>query len=146
MPPSGAGHTLRLERVIAAAPERVYAAWTQPETLSRWFAPTDQYVVTVHALEPRVGGRFRFEMRHTGGNVHLVSGVYDAVEPNVRLSFSWHWETQVASESHVTVHFDRVPGGTRLVLIQEQFVSTEIRDRHEQGWGGSLPRLAALFE
>ncbi|GEM_PF-6540672 len=32
--------TLRLERLIAAPPERVFAAWTQPELL-RWSSSID---------------------------------------------------------------------------------------------------------
>ena len=78
-PTTGAGFALSVERTIAAPPERVFDAFTQAQQLARWFGPTNEYGITVHALEARTGGRYRIEMRHSGGNVHVVAGVYEEV-------------------------------------------------------------------
>ena len=142
----GTGFALTLERAIAAPPERVFDAFTQAETLSRWFAPTDQYTCTVHECDARPGGRYRIEIRHTGGNVHIVHGIYEEVARPHRLAFSFAWENRPADgTSRVTVQLQQAGAGTRLVLTQEQLPSTEVRDAHVGGWNGSLDKLTRLF-
>src|SRR5947207_12879249 len=88
-----AGTAVRLERTYAAPPEKVFEAFTKAEALSRWFGPADDVTVVVHALEPRVGGRYRVEMKQTNGTNNIVGGVYETVTPPTRLVFTWSWET-----------------------------------------------------
>ena len=143
---SGTGFALTLERTLSAPPERVFDAFTQAETLNRWFGPSDAYTVTTHECDPRPGGRFRIEMRHTGGNVHVVHGVYEQVARPLRLVFSFAWENNPErGESRVTVSFEKAGAGTQLVLMQEQLPNAEMRDAHTGGWNGSLARLAQLL-
>ena len=145
-PTTGTGFALTLERTIAAPPERVFEAFTQAQKLSHWFAPTDEYLCAVHALEARVGGRYRIEMKHTGGNVHIVAGTYEEVSRPNRLVFSWAWEdSPEKGNSRVTVTFEPKGTGTRVVLLQEQFPTIEARDAHTQGWNASLDKLVRLF-
>ena len=137
---------LTLERAIAAPPEKVFDAFTQAETLARWFAPSDEDTCIVHALDARVGGRYRFELKHGGGNVHVVGGVFEEVTRPRRLAYTFKWENNPDfGESRVTVQFEKTATGTRLVLIQEQLPSAEARDAHTQGWNGSLDRLVKSF-
>jgi uncharacterized protein YndB with AHSA1/START domain len=141
-PDTTAQVTLRLERTLAAPPERVFAAWTQAEALSRWFGPTDQYRCIVHACDPRPGGRYRIEMRHSGGNAHIVGGEYREVVPHAKLVFTWAWETGVApGETLVTVRLEPEGAGTKLTLVHERFPNAEVCEKHRQGWTGSLARL-----
>ena len=138
---------LRLERTIAAPPEKVFEAWTRPEVLSRWFAPSDEYNVVVTELEARPGGRLRLEMRHRGGNVHIVSATFLEVKRPERLVFSWGWEGKPEEgESQVTVAISSDGTRTQLVLLHEKLVSTASRDAHEHGWTGCLSRLPAAVE
>ena len=138
--------SLRRERSIAAPREAVFAAWTRPETIARWFAPTDDYTVVVTDLDLRPGGRWRLEMRHKGGAVHPVGGVYRAVDAPSRLSFTWAWEDDTApGESLVTVELADDGPRTRLTLTHTLFPNADVRDRHTQGWNGCLPRLERLF-
>lgn len=46
--------TLTLERVFRAAPAQVYAAWTDPEALPRWFGP-EGFACATRAIDVRVG-------------------------------------------------------------------------------------------
>ncbi len=87
--------TLSLTRYFQAPPERVFAAWTQPELLKQWFAPRP--VETVQAeIDLRVGGVQRITMRMPDGTVHPQLGVYLEVEPDFRLvaitSFGPGWQ------------------------------------------------------
>jgi uncharacterized protein YndB with AHSA1/START domain len=137
---------LRLERLIAAPPDHVFALWTEPELLIKWWGP-DGYDVPVHALDVRPGGHWRTTMRSpTGGRV-TVSGVYRIIEPPRHLVFTWGWEDETGKRGHetiVTVTFEPAPGGTRLVLMQQTFEGKESRDKHEHGWSSSFECLARV--
>jgi uncharacterized protein YndB with AHSA1/START domain len=138
--------TLRLERMIPASPEILFALWVEPEQLVRWWAP-DGYQPSVDALETRPGGRWRVRLRGPDGATPSMSGVYRIVEPPRRLAFSWAWDGEGGArghESEVTVNFEAVPGGTRLVLVHQGFEGQHARDRHNNGWSMALSQLANI--
>jgi len=137
---------LRLERLIAVPPERVFDLWTEPDLLVRWWGP-EGFEIPAHALDVRVGGRWRTTMRGPDGNALHVSGVYRAIERPRRLVLTWAWEDSDGArghESEITVTFEPAPGGTRLVLVQQPFESKDSRDRHGEGWSSSFNKLAGI--
>ena len=136
--------SLTLKRRLNAAPETVYAAWTDPQRLTRWFGP-DSGAVTRAETDVRVGGRFRVVFHTEDGEEHDVGGVYREVVPNERLVFTWAWRSTPERESLVTVALRPDGGGTSLTLTHEQFFDEEARDRHEFGWTGTLDKLERLF-
>jgi uncharacterized protein YndB with AHSA1/START domain len=134
---------LRLERVIAAAPERLFALWTEPEELAKWWGP-EGYTTPEYAMDVRAGGRWRTTLRRPDGTGLTVSGMYRSIDPPRRLVFTWGWDDDAGlrgRETEVTVTFEPVPGGTRMVLTQQAFVDRDSRDRHQHGWGSSFVRL-----
>lgn len=140
------GPTLRLERTFAASPERVFAAWTAPEVLRRWFAPGPGFTSTEVEVDLRVGGRYRLTVSGPDG-AHSVVGEYLQVEPPSRLSYTWAWEGEdgrgTAATTVVTVQFRPVGEGTTVVLTQTGFVSADVRDEHGVGWRACLDNLDA---
>jgi uncharacterized protein YndB with AHSA1/START domain len=138
--------TLRLERLIAAPPELVYALWTEPAELVRWFAP-EGYEISVDVLDTRPGGGWRTSLRNSDGDRRAMSGIYRIVEPPHRLAFTWAWDDENGARSHeteVVVNFEATTGGTRLVLLQQCFENEQTRDRHTAGWSLSFDRLARI--
>jgi len=131
---------LRLERLIAAPPERVFELWVKPELLVKWWGPEGHDIPT-HAIDVRPGGKWRTTMRNPEGKLFTVSGVYRTIEPPRRLVFTWAWDDENGMRGHetdVTVTFEPAPGGTRLVLSQKEFQSKDARDRHGMGWTSSF--------
>jgi uncharacterized protein YndB with AHSA1/START domain len=138
--------TLRLERLIPSPPDELFALWTQPAQLAKWWAP-DGYQATVHELDVRPGGRWRTTLRAADGRVVATRGVYRVVEPSRRLVFTWAWEDANGAAGHeteVSVTFDATLGGTRLVLVHQRFESRDARDRHAAGWTASFERQAEI--
>jgi uncharacterized protein YndB with AHSA1/START domain len=136
--------TLTLVRRIKAPPERVFAAWTRPELLSRWFGP--HHVMVARAeIDARVGGSFRIEMVEDGGARHQVGGTYTEVEPSRRLAFTWAWLSMPERQSRVTVEFRALPEGTEVTLVHDRFADAETATRHRRGWTESLERLEREF-
>jgi len=137
--------SLKLVRRIKAPPRRIYAAWTQPEQMARWWGPDGGPVVSAEA-DPRPGGRFRVVFRTLDGEEHDCRGEYLEVEPDRKLVFTWHWVSTPERESLVTVDLRPTAGDTELTLTHAQFYDEAARDAHRQGWSGALDKLAALFE
>jgi uncharacterized protein YndB with AHSA1/START domain len=132
--------SLTLKRRLNAPPEKVYAAWTDPEKVLKWFGP-DAGPVKQAEIDVRVGGRYAVTFHTEDGEQHHVSGVYREVVPNQKLVFTWAWRTTPERESLVTVLIKPDGDGSLLTLIHEQFFDEPARDRHSEGWAGCLDKL-----
>lgn len=134
--------SLTLTRHFRARPEKVYAAWTEPEKLIAWFGPARVKPGSVRAdLDVRVGGRYRIRFEDEAGEYFEVGGTYREVVPNARLVFSWAWHSTPERESQVTISLKPESGGTLLIFNHEQFVDEAARDNHKRGWTEFLTKL-----
>ena len=78
---------LVLERVVDVPPSLVWAAWTQPDHLKRWFAPAP-FSTPECEIDLRPGGMFRTVMRSPEGEEFDNVGCYLEVVENERLVFT----------------------------------------------------------
>src|SRR5882672_864945 len=81
---------LRIERLIATTPERLFELWTDPEQLTKWWGPED-FTIPKYTMDVRPGGRWRTTMHRPDGTENVVSGIYRVIEPPRRLVFTWGW-------------------------------------------------------
>jgi len=132
--------SLTLKRRLKAAPSAVYAAWTDPKKIVKWFGP-DAGPVEQAELDVRAGGRYSIVFRTESGEQHHVSGVYREVVPNDKLIFSWAWRSTPKRESLVTVLIKPEASGSLLTLQHEKFFDEKARDDHRNGWSGCLDKL-----
>jgi uncharacterized protein YndB with AHSA1/START domain len=98
-------------------------------------------------MDVRPGGAWRTTMRGTDGLARTVSGVYRAVERPKRLVMSWAWHDDKGGRGHeteITVTFEPAPGGTRLVLLQQQFQTKAECEQHSFGWSSTFNKLARI--
>jgi len=142
------GYKVRMERLINADRDRVFAAWTDPEMMKKWYAPEGMDIPEVE-VDLRIGGRWRVAMQEpNGGARHVVVGTYREVTPPERFVSTWSWVPEGGTpnpdgpeETVITVEFHEDGDGTRVVLNHEGFASGESRDNHEKGWVSCLDRL-----
>lgn len=137
---------VRLTRVLRAPPDDVFAAWTEPALLERWWAGVGGWVEAKADVDLRVGGDYHFSMRDEGGALHGVLGAYTEVAPPGRLAFTWTWENepQVMRGSEgtlVDLVLREAPAGTQLTLTHSGFDSKLVKELHEEGWNALLTSL-----
>jgi uncharacterized protein YndB with AHSA1/START domain len=133
--------TITIARVVAATPERVFAAWTDAEQLAAWWWP--QLAGTSYDVDARPGGHYRIESPAIGAT---VSGVYTEVDPPRRLVFTWVWddgEPEDVVEDTVVVTFEPEDTGTR-VTVEHTSVAHVPEGGAEQGWNDVLDRLVRV--
>ena len=134
--------SLRIERSYAAAPEKVWRAWTDPQALRQWFGPGPGETVSLAELDLRVGGRFRIVFGGPQGTAHECAGIYREVVPNRKLAFTWCWPNSTPERvSLVTILFKPAAGGTELEFLHEQFFDQAARDGHQRGWSAAFAKL-----
>src|SRR5207244_2751050 len=120
--------SLTLQRRFNAAPEKVYAAWADPQKLVQWFGPESVEEGSVKAdIDLRVGGRYRISF-NAKGTYNEVGGVYREVVPNQRLVFSWAWHSTPERESLVTISMKPEGSGTLLTFLHEPFADATASD------------------
>src|SRR5213594_3042264 len=74
---------------IAAPPQRVFRALTDPTELMRWWTGDEEYRCLKWECDLRVGGRWVTEWTHPSrGELHL-GGEYSEVDPPRLLAYTW---------------------------------------------------------
>ena len=137
---------LQIRRSFSAPREKVFRAWTEPEALKAWCAPSDEYSVPTAEVDLRVGGKYHIAMKAPDGNMYVAVGSYREIQFPEKLVFSWFWEGGDPHETVVTIEFMQKGKGTEMVLTHEFFPNKEQRDRHQHGWEGCTARLENYLE
>ena len=139
--------TLRLRHRFEASPERVFEAWTRPETLRRWWCPAGWHPAEV-AVDLRVGGTHRLAMWCNGGaRVVAVHCSFLEIEPGRLLIYTWQWEGAFPDmpPTCVTVEFHACAGGTELALSQAD-VTMRHCAQHLSGWLAAYQRIDTILQ
>jgi uncharacterized protein YndB with AHSA1/START domain len=131
-------------RSFDAPPDLVFAAFTEPALLRRWFGPTG-WTLVVCEVDLREGGAWRFVVRRPEGREIGMGGHYREIVPGQRLVYVEAWEDWDPGEIVVTNVFTVHGGRTRLTR-RARFPSLEVRDFLLQGGfrGGSQEMFGKL--
>lgn len=104
-----------LTRRIAAPPEAVWRAWTDPDALPRWFGPNGFSCRTKH-IDIRPGGEWVFDMVGPDGTVYPNRHRFGDQDPPHRLTYLLDEGEGTRLHAEVEVRFDPHPEGTELTL------------------------------
>ena len=141
--------SLVIRRALAASPEKVFSAWTNPEQMQRWFGPSAEYANPFIEVDLRVGGEYRIGFHNAATDHSAVAfGEYVNIEPGRKLVMTWQWEPpneHAGAATLLTVEFLPCEAGCELVLTHERIPAAEMRESHSQGWNGMLDRLPEVL-
>ena len=112
--------TIRLHRVLRAAPERVYRAFLDPDAMVKWLPPNG-FTGKVHHMDARIGGSYKMSFTNfTTGKSHSFGGEYLELVPHQRIRHTDKFDDpNLPGAMHVTITFKRVSGGTEVTITQE---------------------------
>ena len=135
---------LALTRIIKAPRPAVFAAWTTPETLKKWWGPGPVTCPEAH-IDLREGGEYRIANQEADGSITWISGRFERVRVPEQLVYTWNVSFAPGAPTLVTLDFNEHPEGTELVLKHERFSDAAIRDMHLAGWDGCIDKLELLL-
>ena len=140
-------NTVRLHRVLATRPDKVYRAFLEPDALAKWLPPNG-FACTVHHLDAKVGGTYRMSFRNfTTNQSHSFGGEYVELVPHERLRYTDRFDDpNLPGEMQTTVTFKNVSVGTEVSIVQEGVPAVIPAEACYLGWQESLTLLAKLVE
>ncbi|HOR27128.1 MAG TPA: SRPBCC family protein [Candidatus Sumerlaeota bacterium] len=140
-------NTVRLHRVLRAAPERVYRAFVEPDALIRWMPPYG-FTAQIEQMDVRVGGTFKMSFTNFGtGKRESFGGRYLELKPGELLRYTDQFDNpDLPGEMQVTITLRPVACGTDLAIVQEGIPPVIPVEFCYLGWQESLLQLANLVE
>jgi uncharacterized protein YndB with AHSA1/START domain len=140
--------TVHAQTEIAAAPEAVFRALTDPAELAALWGAPGAYRTSGWKVDLRPGGAWSAEAENVAaGRRTRVGGEYLAVEPPWLLEYTWIPDWEPALRTVVRIELEPVAGGTRVTLLHRGFQGHEAACReHGRGWdmvlGWLVPHVA----
>jgi uncharacterized protein YndB with AHSA1/START domain len=137
--------TFVIERTYDAPPSRVYNAWADPTSKSRWFVGPDEWTEGEREFDFRIGGRERLSGGSPGGPVHSYDAIYRDIVPDERIVYAYdmHLDDKRISVSLATIEFKPADDGTRLIVTEQGVFldGADYPEQRKQGTGGLLDQL-----
>jgi uncharacterized protein YndB with AHSA1/START domain len=137
--------TVKIHRVIAAPPERVYRAFIDPDAMSKWLPPHG-FTGRVLEMNAKVGGIYRMQFTNlSNGQVHAFGGKYLELVPNERIvNTDVFDDPNLKGEMRTTVTFKAVSVGTEMHVEQSGIPAAIPVEGCYLGWQDSLQLLTLL--
>jgi len=134
--PESTKTALVVSKRFAASPEKVFAAWTDPDSVGKWLSPFGTARATI---DPRVGGSFQIVMVGPDAEIEHT-GEYLEIDRPRRLVFTWKSPYTGPAPSLVTVELRPDGSGTELTLRHERLPEEHV-EAHTGGWAQILENL-----
>lgn len=139
--------TVRLHRVLATKPEKVYRAFLDADAMAKWLPPNG-FTCKVHHKDAKVGGTYKMSFTNfTTGQSHSFGGKYIEMTPNKSIKYTDAFDDpNLPGEMLTTVTLKEVSVGTEINIVQEGIPDAIPAESCYLGWQESLCNLAKLVE
>jgi uncharacterized protein YndB with AHSA1/START domain len=144
---SGSTNTVRLHRILRAAPEKVYRAFLDAEAMAKWLPPNG-FTGKVHHMDVRAGGTYKMSFTNfSTGKSHSFGGTYLELVPNECIRYSDKFDDpNLSGEMQTTITLKEVSCGTEITILQEGLPAAIPIEACYLGWQESLILLGKLVE
>ena len=124
---------------------KVYKSDFSKEVLYEAWISKDMVIAPVVKLEieAKVGGVYKLFAESPDG-IFIMSGLFQEIEPNARLVYSWQWEG-TEEETTVEVCFNDSSTGSQIDISHIGFLTKESYDNHATGWDSHFKELISLI-
>ena len=139
---------LRFERLIAAPPERVFDAFTDPEGQRELYGQDAPGWIVDSRCDLRVGGVWSIRFGPAPDRLYHHRHVFEAIERPHRILIA-STETRLDGSSFETtleLTFQARAGGTLMTMVQGGFPSEELRDEHTVGLPNAFDRFERMLD
>lgn len=119
---------------------KVWDYWTQPQHITKWNSPSEEWHTPTAKNDLRKGGKFSFRMEAKDGSTGFdFGGTYDVVRDKEFISYS------LDDNRKVNISFEQMNGET---LIIEKFEpeSQNSEDMQREGWQAILNKFKSYTE
>lgn len=128
---------------IAAPPELVWDAITEPSQLASWWGG-DLYRTYDWELDLRPGGAWRTKAEGRQGPTTVHGEILEVDRPR-RLVMTWHASWDGAERTVIRYELSTTPAGTLVRVVHDGFVDRAAScENHAQGWHLVLGWLEAF--
>jgi uncharacterized protein YndB with AHSA1/START domain len=140
-------NTIRLHRVLRAAPDKIYRAFLDADAMAKWLPPNG-FTGKVHEIDAKVGGNYKMSFTNfTTGKSHSFGGSYLELKPEERIRYTDKFDDpNLPGEMQTTITLKKVSCGTELNIVQEGVPGAIPAEACHFGWQESLTLLAKLVE
>ena len=142
-----ATNSVSLHRVLTAAPEKVFRAFSDTTAFTSWLPPYG-YLCVAQQMDFKVGGNYKMTFTNfSTGKEMAFGGEYLEIKPNEFLKYSDKFDDpNLPGEMMTTVTFNKVSVGTEIKITQEGIPSAIPIEMCYLGWQESLDKLKRLVE
>lgn len=141
--PTPAEREVHITHVFDAPREAVFAAWTDPEQVAKWWAP-DGFEVPPESveIEPRVGGRFHLTLMESAGpgRFPFRSEIIEISEPQLIVLQAEAIPEAGIEDTITRIAFEEDGRQTRMTLTSGPYTD-EMRGNAEAGWFDLIANL-----
>ena len=132
-------NTIRLHRVLRAAPEKIYRAFLDADAMAKWLPPNG-FTGKVHQMDAKVGGTYKMSFTNFGtGKSHSFGGTYVELTPHERIRYTDKFDDpNLPGEMQTTITLKKVSCGTELNIVQEGVPDVIPAEACYLGWQESL--------
>lgn len=140
-------HTISLQRILKASPEKVFKAFSNPDAHASWISPYG-FICTIQQMDFVEGGVFRMTFTNfSTGNSHSFGGKFVEIIPNRFLRNTDKFDNpDLTDEMTTSIWFEQVSCGTELKIVQAGIPSVIPPEMCYLGWQESLEKLKNLVE
>ena len=142
-------HTAVYPRRFAASPEAVYRAHTEPKLIQKWMLGPDGRSMPGCVIDPRPGGKFRYEWSNARGKSFHITGEFVELAPFDRIvHIERMYLPEPTPDNHIVTTFEADGSGTlmtmRMTLPDAATRAAMLATGIEQGMEASYVRLEAM--
>ena len=136
---------LEVEESFRAPKEKVFKAWTTPESLKKWFMADEGVIVKDAEVNLHVQGTYFIKVVFPGFDPTPIEGEFIKVEIPSALEYSWTTPVLNGRITKVDVVFLDQEQGSKILLSHGEFENEAEMKLHLDGWVGCLGKLHELL-